>query len=165
MLYNKMATLKVAVLRLLEREGLNAMIIKATMDYSIQIMIEIAKADDVISSTKLSQVTDISQKYLKRIALRLKEAGLIVSVPGLHGGYSLARPASEISVLDIMLAVEDSEKLIESKDSDGIEDEEIGGPIVKSLHQGMNNLLMKYFSEISLENLLQAEKTQAGEHI
>lgn len=141
------------------------MIIKATTDYSIQMMIEIAKAAGVISSTKLSQVTDISQKYLKRIAVRLKEAGLIISVPGLHGGYSLARSASEISVLDIMLAVEDSEKLFEGKDSAGTENEEIRGPIVKNLHQDMNKMLMNYFSEISLENLLQAEKAQAEEHI
>lgn len=128
-------------------------------------MIEIVKAAGVISSTKLSQVTDISQKYLKRIAVRLKDAGLIVSVPGLHGGYSLARPVSEISVLDIMLAVEDSEILIAGKDSDGIENKEISGPMVKSLYQGMNNLLMNYFSEISLEDLLQAEKMQVEEHI
>ncbi|PKN19676.1 MAG: hypothetical protein CVU71_04695 [Deltaproteobacteria bacterium HGW-Deltaproteobacteria-6] len=49
---------------------------------------------------------DISEKYLSLIVIPLKSAGLIQSVRGAHGGYSLTRRPEEITVRDILQALE-----------------------------------------------------------
>mgnify|MGYP002400868385 CR=1 FL=1 len=49
---------------------------------------------------------DISPRYLEQIFNLMKRAGVVVSKPGAKGGYKLARPQMEITVGDIMRAVE-----------------------------------------------------------
>jgi Rrf2 family protein len=49
---------------------------------------------------------DISEKYLGQIIIPLKSAGLIISHRGAHGGYSLARPPEDITVKDVVEAIE-----------------------------------------------------------
>jgi len=49
---------------------------------------------------------DISEKYLSIIVIPLRTAGLIQSTRGAYGGYVLARPPAEITVADIVDAVE-----------------------------------------------------------
>jgi len=49
---------------------------------------------------------DISEKYLSLIVIPLRGAGLIQSVRGAHGGYRLTRKPAEITVLDILSALE-----------------------------------------------------------
>jgi Rrf2 family protein len=49
---------------------------------------------------------EISEKYLWHLVPPLKNAGLITSVRGAHGGYSLARPPAHITLKEILLAVE-----------------------------------------------------------
>ncbi len=59
----------------------------------------------------LSQVSDVQGlplPYLERIAGSLRQAGLLESVRGMHGGYMLARTPATISVGDIFRAVEGS---------------------------------------------------------
>jgi len=49
---------------------------------------------------------DLSKQYLAKIFGSLARAGLVTPVRGKHGGYVLARPPSEISILDVIEAVE-----------------------------------------------------------
>ena len=49
---------------------------------------------------------DISEKYLGQIIIPLKSAGLVISHRGAHGGYSLARPPEDITVKDVVEAIE-----------------------------------------------------------
>ena len=51
---------------------------------------------------------DISQRFLVQILLQLKAAGLVISVRGAAGGYQLARAPAEISLADIIRAVDPS---------------------------------------------------------
>ena len=44
--------------------------------------------------------------YVEQILLRLRRAGIVRSTRGAHGGYSLARPAAEVSVRDVIAASE-----------------------------------------------------------
>ena len=48
----------------------------------------------------------VSETYLQKVFSRLKKAGLVRSTPGVNGGYELARPAAEITFLDVVEAVE-----------------------------------------------------------
>lgn len=60
----------------------------------------------VIGIKELSALHGISETYLSKIFTRLRKGGIVRSVPGVKGGYELARAASEISFWDIVEAVE-----------------------------------------------------------
>lgn len=70
-------------------------------------MLDIARHGGTGSPVSLSSVsdrTDISHGYLEQLAPALRAARLVKSVAGRHGGYRLASPASEITILQIIEA-------------------------------------------------------------
>jgi Rrf2 family protein len=68
---------------------------------------------------QVAQVQGLSLSYLERVMALLRDAGLVTSIRGAHGGYSLARPPSSISVGDIFRAVEGTLAPIECVSRDG----------------------------------------------
>ncbi len=65
-------------------------------------------AGAMVSLGAISTRQDISLPYLEQLFVRLRRAGLVQSVRGPGGGYRLARPASEIRVVDILAAVDET---------------------------------------------------------
>ncbi len=55
---------------------------------------------------QIAELHGITESYLSKVFARLRKAGLVQSVPGVKGGYKLARPAEEVSFWDIIVAVE-----------------------------------------------------------
>jgi len=75
--------------------------------YAVLLMYELARSKD--SFTSLSQISEtrkLSQGYLEQIIKPLKEKGLVKSRKGAGGGYLLAKPPGEISVGEVVRAVE-----------------------------------------------------------
>jgi Rrf2 family protein len=56
---------------------------------------------------------DISEKYLSKIVLQLKSAGIITSHRGAKGGYELAKEPSKINMLQVMNSLEGSDAMVE----------------------------------------------------
>lgn len=69
-------------------------------------MAELHDADKCITILKLSETLQISKIYLEQVFALLKRGGIVISVKGARGGYLLSRPASEISVYDVLSAIE-----------------------------------------------------------
>jgi Rrf2 family protein len=71
-------------------------------------MMELAarSSDGAVQLHSIAKEQQLSVKYLEQIVRPLRLAGLIVSERGSSGGYRLGRPASEITALDIVQAVE-----------------------------------------------------------
>ena len=78
------------------------------VDYAIRAMLCLAvhEEDSVVSTTMMSQEMDIPYRFLRRILLRLVNAGLVTSTRGKQGGLRLARPAAEISLREVVLALD-----------------------------------------------------------
>lgn len=77
-------------------------------DYSVRAVLHLARAQDG-SRRKAREISDqmgIPPKYLPQVLGDLIRAGLVESVAGPGGGYSLARPSSEVSLLDVVEAAE-----------------------------------------------------------
>ncbi|MFH1728614.1 MAG: Rrf2 family transcriptional regulator [Pseudomonadota bacterium] len=83
--------------------------------YGARAMIEIASANNEKPTTllEISHNQEISKKYLHFILTRLKTAGLIKTVKGRTGGYLLAKKASEITLRDILIALEGELKVVD----------------------------------------------------
>ena len=62
--------------------------------------------DERVSGDDISAATGIARPYLMRVLATLVTAGIVASRKGPGGGYSLARPASEISLRDVMRAID-----------------------------------------------------------
>ena len=62
----------------------------------------------LVSLGEISKRQDVSLPYLEQLFVKLRRANLVVSVRGPGGGYRLAKPASEIRVVDILSAVDET---------------------------------------------------------
>lgn len=82
-----------------------------TTDYAIRIIMFLALQDDVTNSSQIAEEVCISQKYVVNTTHKLKSAGLIVAYSGASGGYRLSRKPSEISMRDIIFAMEGTTKI------------------------------------------------------
>lgn len=66
------------------------------------------KEDTLLSLTDLSKRQNISLPYLEQLFVKLRRAGLVESVRGPGGGYKLAKSPSDIRVVDILSAVDET---------------------------------------------------------
>jgi Rrf2 family protein len=80
--------------------------VSAKVDYALRAMLELAAADGLVKGERVATAQAIPQRFLENILLDLRHAGLVASQRGVEGGYSLGRPAAEISVADVIRAVE-----------------------------------------------------------
>jgi Rrf2 family protein len=82
--------------------------ISAKADYAVRAALELAaSADDgPVKGERLAEAQDIPLQFLEHILLELKHARLVQARRGAKGGYWLARPPEEITVADVIRAVE-----------------------------------------------------------
>ena len=78
-------------------------------DYSVLIMQQLDDADgNNLSATDLASQTQLSPATVSKLLKQLHEAKLVVSHRGVHGGYQLQRSAEQISLLDMVTAIDGS---------------------------------------------------------
>jgi len=81
--------------------------VSAKVDYALRACAELAAADEgPVKGDRLSQAQEIPLKFLENILLDLKHAGLVQSKRGADGGYWLSLPPDEISLAEVIRAVE-----------------------------------------------------------
>jgi Rrf2 family protein len=81
--------------------------VSAKADYAIRAAVELAAAGDgPTKGERIAQAQEIPPNFLENILLDLKNAGIVGSRRGAEGGYWLARPASEVSLADVIRAVD-----------------------------------------------------------
>jgi Rrf2 family protein len=90
------------------RSGENvAMRVSAKVDYALRAAAELAAfADGPVKGEQIASAQGIPLKFLENILLELRRHGLVQSQRGAEGGYWLARPASEITLAEVIRAVE-----------------------------------------------------------
>ncbi len=82
--------------------------ISAKADYAVRAAVELAAADDdrPVKAERIATAQDIPLNFLENILGELRHAGLVRSQRGAEGGFRLARPAGEVTVADVIRAVE-----------------------------------------------------------
>jgi Rrf2 family protein len=82
--------------------------VSAKADYAVRAAAELAAADDSspVKGERLATAQEIPLQFLEHILLELKHAGLVRARRGAKGGYWLARPADEVTIADVVRAVE-----------------------------------------------------------
>ena len=82
--------------------------VSAKVDYAVRAAVELAAAaDDIpVKGDHLAEAQSIPLKFLENILIELRQHGIVRSQRGPEGGYWLAKPPAEISVADVIRAVE-----------------------------------------------------------
>ena len=85
--------------------------------YGLTAMYELSKhqEDTPMQIKEISANANIPQNYLEQLLSKLRRAGLVTSIRGARGGYVLAKTPEEIKVVDILIALEDDIKIVDSK--------------------------------------------------
>jgi Rrf2 family protein len=81
--------------------------VSAKSDYAIRAAVELAAGGDgPIKGDRIAQAQGIPPNFLENILADLRNAGIVGSRRGAEGGYWLARPANEVSLADVIRAVD-----------------------------------------------------------
>lgn len=81
--------------------------VSAKADYAIRATVELAAAGaGPVKGDRLARAQEIPPNFLENILVDLRNAGLVASKRGAEGGYWLARPADEITLADVIRAVD-----------------------------------------------------------
>jgi Rrf2 family protein len=75
-------------------------------DYALRAAIELAAAEARVTAEQLAQAQDIPSRFLETILTPLRRSNIVRSQRGPDGGFWLARPAAEISLADIIRAID-----------------------------------------------------------
>jgi Rrf2 family protein len=82
--------------------------VSAKSDYALRALIELASRADggPVSAEELGRAQEIPHNFLQAILADLRRAGIVISQRGQAGGWRMARPAEDVSVADVIRAVD-----------------------------------------------------------
>jgi len=87
--------------------------ISPTAEYALRAVVAIAQANgDAAATRSIAKLTKVPAGYLPKVLQMLGRAGLVESRRGLGGGFRLARSADELSVLEVVSAVEPIKRIV-----------------------------------------------------
>ena len=125
--------------------------------YAVMAMADLASysKNKPVSLSEIAIRQNISLAYLEQLFIRLKEKKLVKSVRGVHGGYVLNLPASEIKISNIFFAVNEEIKTLNcKKDSKkGCNNKSIKC-ITHNLWDKLDNHINGFFENVKLEELV-----------
>src|SRR5918998_1404509 len=100
------------------------MMFSTKAEYGVRVMAHLAKRDgqQPISLGSIADAEGLPLAYLEHLVQRLRKADLVASRRGAHGGYTLARPADDITMAEVVAALEGEIAPIEciTADADGV---------------------------------------------
>ncbi len=122
--------------------------------YAVTAMMDLAIHDPIgpVTLADISQCQGISLSYLEQLFARLRKFGLVEGVRGPGGGYRLGRPASQISIAEIISAVDESIDVTRcqgSKDCQGGEK-----CLTHQLWEDLSSRLYDFLDNLTLANFI-----------
>ena len=95
--------------------------VSARTDYAVRAAVELAAAEDgPLKGERIAASQDIPLPFLEHILGELKHAGIVRARRGRQGGYWLSRPADQITIADVIRAVEGPIAYVQSEPPESI---------------------------------------------
>ena len=113
-----------------------------------------------VTLAEISGRQHISLSYLEQLFGKLRRQGLVKSVRGPGGGYRLARPMSEISVADIILAVDEPIDATQCAGKENCQDDR--KCLTHDLWANLNVHLFSYLRAVTLAELVRNHQSATG---
>ena len=121
--------------------------------YGLRALVDLAINMDCenVSIKTISERQNVSERYLEQIFSLLRKGGIIVGRKGAQGGYTLGKNPSELTISEILRILEGENIFIDINEE---EENELEDFINKNLWKDINSIISKYFSSITLEDLI-----------
>src|SRR5690349_4909781 len=130
-------------------------------DYATVVLATLAEQPErVQTATALAEHTRIAAPTVSKLLKQLQRANLVTSTRGLHGGYQLARPATQITAADILDALEGPVALTDCSAGHGVCDIE-GTCRVGRAWQRLNLAIRRALYDVNLAQLAGLERAPA----
>lgn len=129
--------------------------------YGLRALIDLAQYSEIepVSINSIAARQGISERYLEQLMTLLKKAGLVKSIRGAGGGYVLAKEISEVSVGEVLRALEGDLKPVEcAAYNEENSCEAAGGCVTKYVWQRINESINQTVDEIKLKELVEESK-------
>ena len=124
--------------------------------YALRIMVDLARRTDegYVSLKTIADRTDSSMQYMQAIVGSLKKAELIDSTRGKEGGYRLSRPASDITVAEVLHSTEGSMAAVSCLDAGENGCERAAQCLTLPMWKKLDAVMDNYLSGVSVQDLL-----------
>lgn len=124
--------------------------------YGLKAMIDLAvnSKNDIVTLKSIAERQNISDGYLEQVFSLLKKGGLVKSSKGAQGGYTLSREAANITVGDILRALEGSLSVVD-KTASGAQESQMDYFIKSNVWDKLNESINKTIDSITLYDLVQ----------
>jgi Rrf2 family iron-sulfur cluster assembly transcriptional regulator len=125
-------------------------------DYAAKAMLELSiNPDRPVTLAYLARLQDISISYLEQIFAQLRKHGLVKSVRGPGGGYVLNKPFSDITIGDIVEAIDHPHDRTQANSQDD-ETHQLWGQL--------SQIVYNHLDTVSLEDIHQRRRNSHGVH-
>ena len=134
-------------------------------EYGLRALFDLAQRYGAgpVQSHDIHERQGVDENYLNQILISLRKAGLIESVRGPQGGHRLARPPSNITLLEVVVALEGPILPLDAGREAGDAAEAIDLEIIREVWSGARGQLERYLGGITLEELAQRKRRRVGE--
>ncbi|BFL69945.1 hypothetical protein SKB0120_10070 [Moraxella osloensis] len=124
--------------------------------YAVTALLDLAlqeqKHELAVSLSDIAKRQEISISYLEQLFSKLRKKGLVVSTRGASGGYHIAKPINEISIMSIISAVDES---VDARACEGKGNCQDGAMcLTHDLWNGLSEQIEKYLSTVTLDTLI-----------
>lgn len=140
-------------------------------DYALHALLHLGNSNRLnnIGIKELSATLGVSESYLSKIMSKLRQDGIVRAVPGVNGGYELARPAEQITFLDVIQVIEGRQNLFECSNSSSQQHRLLAGAgaasreqecpkksgcLVEKVMDGAEQHLYQYLREHTIQSVL-----------
>ncbi len=135
------------------------MIFSTKAEYGVRVMTHLAGTDAgrPVSLGTIAEAEGLPLAYLEHLVQRLRRQGLVESRRGAHGGYTLSRPASEITMAEVVSALEGHLAPIECITPEGMCSREVSGVTpcpTKLLWTKVQGSIVRTLTDMTLEDLI-----------
>lgn len=129
--------------------------------YAVMAMVDLARrgGEEPVTLAQLAEAQDIPLPYLEQIFSQLRKGGLVESVRGPGGGYTLARDASQMPIADIVAAVDESLKMTRCGKAEGGCLATKARCLTHDLWEGLSDHIANYLQGITLSDVCQKKFT------
>ncbi len=128
--------------------------------YAVTAMLDLSFHHDEgpITLADIAERQGISLSYLEQLFSRMRKRGLVFSVRGPGGGYSLAHPAKEISIAQIISAVDESVDTTRCHGAHNCQNNELC--LTHDLWEDLSSRIHEYLSQITLGDLMDRQRVK-----
>jgi Rrf2 family transcriptional regulator, iron-sulfur cluster assembly transcription factor len=133
--------------------------------FAVTAMIDLAlrQANGPVTLAAISQRQHISLSYLEQLFGKLRRHELVESTRGPGGGYTLSRPAAEITIADIIVSVDEPIDATQCGGKENCHGEGSGRCMTHELWASLNARMVEFLDSVTLEKMVQEQLAKGVE--